>query len=175
MADDESVDWSGVDEKVARQIYDQGHAFLGAQLQAALAADARATAMAGLYTTLALATLAAGFAYWDKSESLSPLLAGIVAGVFLIAAAIVSAWAARPTDFYFPGNQPSQWFACRKSDLAGLLGGEAENYDERIAYNDDLLGENQRAIRAAFALAIVAPLAGALAWVIPLICLSSQA
>jgi hypothetical protein len=170
--EEDGVDWSGVDEKMARQILTQGEIFLSAQLQAALAADARATTMAGLYTTLALATLAGGFGYWDKTSDIAPLLAALVAGSLLAVAAAMAAWAARPIDFYFPGNQPSQWFAGRLNNLVTMIGGEAENYDTRIAYNDARLGENQTAIRRAFIVAIVSPLAGALMWGASSICSS---
>ena len=167
---EDDIDWSGVSEAMARDIKAQGETFMQCQLQAALAADSRATSMAGLYVSLALATFAAGFGYWDKTENLSPLIAGLASGVLFIAAAILAAWAARPIDFYFPGNQPSQWFPGRLNDLVPMIGGEAENYDERIAYNDERLGENQVAIRRAFTLAIIAPFAGAMGWILPLTC-----
>jgi hypothetical protein len=152
------IDWVGVTEATARQIMAQGETFMQAQLQAAIAADGRATAMAGLYTTLALAVLAAGFGYPDKSA----LMAGLGAGVFLILAALFASWAARPCDFYFPGNQPSQWFGVRTIELPLLLGGEAENYDARIAFNETALASSKRALGRAHVLAVLAPMAGIL-------------
>jgi len=169
------VDWSGVAEPMAREILAQGEKFMQSQLQAALAADSRATSMAGLYITLSLATTAAGAGYWDKAGNISALLACIAAGGSLMAAAILAAWAARPIDFYFPGNQPHQWFPGKMNDIVTMIGGEAENYDERIAYNDERLGENQRAIRRSFMLAIIAPIAGCIGWALPFICSFSPA
>lgn len=174
-ADGEWIDWSGVTEDMARQIAGQGETFLKAQLQAALAADSRATAMAGLYVTLALAVIAAGLGYWDKTGNSSALWSAALAGGLLVVAAILAAWAARPIEFYYPGNQPGQWFDGRRNDLVTMIGGEAENYDARITYNDERLGENQIAIRRAFGFAIAAPLGGVIGWLLPLICSSSPA
>jgi hypothetical protein len=87
-------------------------------------------------------------------------------GGLLLWAAYRAAWAARPIDFYYPGNQPSQWWPNRHADLVGMLGGEAENYDERIEYNQERLTENQGAIKDAFALALVAPIVGAVVWLV---------
>ena len=167
---DESVeiDWTGVSEDTARQIMAQGETFMQAQLQAAIAADSRATTMAGLYITLALAVLAAGFGYSDITDSNSALLAGLLAGIFLIAAAVFANWSARPCDFYFPGNQPSQWFAVRNIELAQLLGGEAENYEERIVFKDAVLGVNKTALERAHIIAILSPVAGIAGWLLGL-------
>ncbi len=160
------IDWTGVSEDTARQIMAQGETFMQAQLQAAIAADGRATAMAGLYTTLALAVLAAGFGYFDSADSNPALLAGLFAGIFLIVAAVFAHWSARPCDFYFPGNQPAQWFPVRTVALAMLLGGEAENYDERIAFNEAALGTNKLALERAHIIAILSPVAGIAGWLL---------
>lgn len=160
------IDWTGVSEATARQIMTQGETFMQAQLQAAIAADSRATAMAGLYTTLALAVLGAGFGYSNSADSTSALFAGLCAGVLLIVAAIFANWAARPCDFYFPGNQPSQWFPVKRVALAKLLGGEAENYEARIAFNETTLASNKRALERAHIAAILSPISGIAGWLL---------
>ena len=170
---DEGLDWSEVEEPMARQILTQAETYLQSQLQCAIAADGRATSMAALFVTLALAALGAGFGYSNETDKLSPLLAGLASGALLTAAASCAAWAARPIDFFFPGNVPSSWTALRHERLATMLGYEAENLEGHIAANDLALGENQAAIRRAYWLAIAAPLAGAAAWLLPLICSSS--
>lgn len=169
----EGVDWTGVSEEMARQIFAQGETFMQAQLQAALAADSRATAMAGIFVTLSLAVLGGSFAYWDSKDSLPILAAGVVAGTLLLASAVAAAWAARPIDFYFPGNQPHQWFPGRMNNLVGMIGGEAENYDARIVFNQERLGENQTAIKVAFWLALAAPLLASTAWIVTMATCSS--
>jgi hypothetical protein len=158
------INWTGVSEATARQIMMQGETFMQAQLQAAIAADSRATAMAGLYTTLALAVLGAGFGYSDSTDSDSALYAGLFAGVFLIFAAVFANWAARPCDFYLPGNQPSQWFPVKRVALNKLLGGEAENYEARITFNESTLASNKRALERAHIAAILSPISGIAGW-----------
>lgn len=176
MADEPEDDgWVGVSEPMARQILTQAETYLQAQLQSALAADSRATAMAALFVTLALAASGGGLGYWNESGSLSPLLGGLSAGALLTAAAGSAAWAARPINFFFPGNVPDSWMDCRGNDLAAMLGYEAENYGEHIKANDNALGENQRALRRSYGFAIAAPVVGAVAWLLPLICPSSPA
>jgi hypothetical protein len=160
----QSVDWSGVSEDMARQIFAQGETFMQAQLQAALAADSRATTTASIFVTLALAVLAGGLGYLDKAGGHPIVVASLIAGGFLLIGSGFAAWAARPIDFYFPGNQPQQWFPGRKTALAIMLGGEAENYDARIAYNEAKLVANHRAIYAAFWFALASPVAGGIAW-----------
>jgi hypothetical protein len=164
MSEEKGVDWTGVSEKMARQILEQGEKFMAAQLQAALAADSRATSMAGMFVTLALAAIAGGVAWGDGAHGWAYLLGGFVTGGLLLWAAYRAAWAARPIDFYFPGNQPAQWWPNRQSNLVRMLGGEAENYEGRIKYNQEQLERNQGAIKDAFALAIVAPAIGAAVW-----------
>jgi hypothetical protein len=149
---------------MAERIMKQGETFMTAQLQAALAADSRATSMAGMFITLALATIAGGVAWGTGPKGISYLLGGFSCGALLLLGAARAAWAARPIDFYYPGNQPSQWFPNRSANLAEMMGGEAENYDERIEFNSDRLSENQQAIRDAFLLAITAPIIGAVVW-----------
>jgi hypothetical protein len=162
------IDWTGISEDTARQIMAQGETFMQAQLQAAIAADGRATTMAGLYITLALAVLAAGFGYGDSADSSSAVLAGFLAGIFLITAAVFASWSARPCDFYFPGNQPSQWYPVRNVPLTQLLGGEAENYEARIVFNEAVLGQNKTALERAHIIAILAPVAGIAGWLLGL-------
>lgn len=165
-----SEGWDGVSEPMARQILSQAETYLQAQLQTALAADSRATTMAGLFVTLALAALGGGLGYWDKAGASSPLIAGLIAGGLFTAAAGHAAWAARPIDFYFPGNVPDGWMDCRHAALAPMLGYEAENYGAHINANDIALGANQKALRRSYAFAIAAPLLGAIGWFLPLIC-----
>jgi hypothetical protein len=159
----EDIDWDGVKEPMARQILQQAETRLQAQLQAALASDARAMTVASVLITLATATTAAALAYWDKAGNLPILIGGLVAAAFMLAGAAFGVWAARPTDFYFPGNQPEKWIPIRKGNLIEALGGEAENQGQRIAINDELLVANAKALTRAALLAVAAPLAGVIA------------
>ncbi len=81
---------------------------------------------------------------------------------FLVGASAFAAFAARPVTFYFSGNQPSQWFQGRRNELAPMLGGEAENYEARIVFNDRCMSSSKRAVDRALMMAVVAPLAALL-------------
>ena len=163
-AEDKDIDWKIVDLEMAREIKAQGETFLHAQLQAAIASDQRATTMAGVCVTLATAVVAAGIAYWDKAGSF-PILFGAFAGaVSLLFAAGCAGWSARPVDFYYPGNQPRQWYEARNADVKVALGGEAENYDRHIASNQVILTSSRKAINLAFWAAIMSPIIGGAVW-----------
>jgi len=160
----DTVDWSEVDEGMARQIFEQGQTFLQAQLQVALAADQRATAIAGLFATVGTAAIGGAFAYWDKEADSAILVAGVLTGVGMIAGALRALWAARPVPFNTAGNYPNKWYECRTEPLALMLGAEAENYQACITENEAILKANGAAIRQGATLAVASPLAGTLAW-----------
>ena len=122
----DAIDWTGVEEAMARQILAQGEIYLRAQLDTALASDQRATTMGSVVAAIASALLAGSIAYWDKAGSNPVLLAGIATAIVLLISAGFCMWAARPVDFYYPGNQPAHWFPVRTENLVEAIGGEAE-------------------------------------------------
>lgn len=161
---DDDIDWTGVSEPMVRQISQQAETFMQAQLQAALAADTRAMTMASALVTVATAILAGALAYWDKSGAVSILAGGIVTAMAMLIAAALGVYAARPVNFYFPGNQPGKWFPIRNGDLIEAIGGEAENYAKHIAANDQILETNNNALIAGARLAVASPIAGLVVW-----------
>ena len=160
------LDWTGVDIETAREIMALGQKHLEAQLQTALAADARATAMSSLYVTMALAAIAGGLAYWQTADSLEALFSSISATLILIVAAAQAAWAARPIGFYLPGTDPATWFDDRRDNLVELIGGQAEIDNRDIRRNSKRMAESGRAIKRAFNLSLSAPVVGFLVWLI---------
>src|SRR6476661_4035467 len=126
MADDEqAVNWTGVTEKMARQILAQGELFLQTQVTLAIAADQRAATAASILASAATAIAAAFIAFWDKTADKAALIGGLTGAAMLMIAASMAAYAARPTDFRSPGNHPNQWFGGRKANIVGMIGGEA--------------------------------------------------
>jgi hypothetical protein len=162
----EDLDWKSVDPEMARQILALGQAHLEAQLKTALAGDARATAMAGLYVTLALAVIAAALGYWQTADSLEALLAGIASAAVLLIAAAQAGWAARPVGFFLPGTPPATWFKDRRKDLMETIGGQAEIDDRDIRRNATRMAEGGRAIKRAFYLSLSAPIVAPAVWLI---------
>lgn len=161
---EEGVDWTGVDIEMARQILAQGEAALQAQLQLAIASDQRATTAASIFVSMATAVAAAFIAFWDNTQDSSALWGGLTGAAFLLVGGALAAFAARPTDFFIPGNHPRQWYEGRNSVLATMVGGEAEDVQRRIEANDTLMFANQRWLKAGFAAVMIAPLASLLVW-----------
>jgi len=161
---DEGLDWSRVSEEMARLIMQQGETFLQAQLQAGLASDHRAMTSASILVALSSAAVAASIAYWTETNEISIMAAGLVAAALFGVGAFLCGWAARPVDFYYPGNQPHNWFDCRDGHLSEVLGGEAENYDVRIEANDQTLIANHRALGRGILFAISAPVVAVVVW-----------
>jgi hypothetical protein len=164
MADDDGVDWGRVDLEMARQIASQGEKYLQTQVQMAIAADQRAMTLAGLFTAIATAVIAASIAYWDKSGSAPILAAGVVGGVVMLIGAASCLWSARQIDFYYPGNEPAHWYAQRYATLTEAIGGEAENYQHHIEKNDAAIKANGRFLGWGAKIAVAAPIVGLVVW-----------
>ena len=159
---DYDLDWSGVPMETVQQILHQGEMYLSSQLQAALASDQRSTTCASIFIGLSAALLAASLAQWSDGGSGAILHAGLVASAFLLAGAFCYFHAARPVDFYFPGNAPESWFGTRKQGLVVAIGGEVENYQFCISQNEDVLAGNAEWYRLGYRFALVAPIFGVL-------------
>ena len=160
------LSWEGVSEKTVRQILSEAESFMAAQLQVALATDQRAITAASIFSAFSTAVVGAAIAYWAQSEDTPLVTALMVAGVLLTAAAFCCFWAARPINFYFPGNHPASWWNCRTSPLVPALGGEAENYQTRIEHNERCLQANARAFNRRMRLAGAAPLVAIVVWLL---------
>jgi hypothetical protein len=152
--------------EMAKQILEQGERYMTAQLQCALASDQRATTTANTLVAAATAVLGAGAAYYGATADLPVLLGALTAGILLAVAAGFNIHAARPTEFYCPGNYPSQWWPHATGDFALMVAGEAENYDERIRFNSQILDANGKWQRRGSYLGVAAPVAGVITWIL---------
>jgi hypothetical protein len=149
---------------MAEHVLRQGELFLQAQLQTAIAADQRATTTAAFFGTVGTAVAAATIAYWDGSEDVAVLIAGLIGAALMVAGACICLYAARPVDFFFAGNHPQAWFPLRHNPLYDVLLGEAENYQEHIEKNAEFLSKNGRLIGWGAAIAVLAPVVSVVAW-----------
>lgn len=168
MNTDESkydLDWSDVPEHMARIILHQGEVFLDAQLRTALSADQRAMIGASIFTGLAAAVLAATLAYWSASHDPALFLAGLATAVLMVSGGFCCMHAARPVDFNSPGGEPGQWWDERYGSLVVAMGGESENYQERIDVNDKVLRKNAKWLTWGIRLAWAAPIVGFIVWI----------
>jgi hypothetical protein len=162
----EEVDWDGVTGDMARLILAQGEAHLRGQLQVAADADRRAMTFASIFVTMATAVLGATVAFYNVKSDKAALIGGIAAVLCGVAAAVLCVWTARPQGFHLPGNHPRLWWPVRKNDLVATIGGETENYQDRIDYNDRVLSKNSTIFMIGAILGVTAPAVGTLAWFI---------
>lgn len=151
--------------EMAEQVLRQGELYLQAQLQLAIAADQRAATMAAFWGTIGTAVAAAAIAYWDRSSDLAILISGLACAALMVAGASACLWAARPVDFYAPGNHPQSWFDLLDRPLFDVMLGEAENYQAHIEANAAFLLTNCRLIGFGAALATSAPVLAVLVWI----------
>lgn len=164
LGSDAAPSWDNIPEDTARVILHQAETFMASQLQVALAADQRAVTAASVFIALATAILAATLAYWAGTNDLPILIGGILTTALLCISAFAGFWAARPILFYFPGNHPANWWRCATYALSLSIGGELENYQERIQHNEGCLQANARILSRGARLAAAAPLVGLVGW-----------
>ncbi len=115
--DEDDLDFSQVPDCAVNEFYRQAEIYLQSTVQIALAADARASTLTGIFgaATVALLVLAANVA--NKSPIDAPLIASVIVGaVFLIIAAVFCAIAARPVEYFIPGYEPKRLYQAASSE-----------------------------------------------------------
>lgn len=135
----QDIEWKKVDSKVVDFVFHQAEKHLDAQLQSGIASDARAVSAASILVGLSGVIVAASLGYWVVKPEITILLSGLVSGFLFLLAAYQCFRAAKPIDFYFPGNQPNEWASCLSDPLKKSKGVEIENYQEMIAENHTAL------------------------------------
>jgi len=135
------------DELMIREIIREAESFLEDQLKAGLAADTRAMTlsafMAGIVSILITGTgllVAIHFPIWPHVVSAGVLILALCAALFS------TIHAARPTGFYYRGNNPKFWASDIEKGLSlkDALAGQALLYSIGISKNVEILSENHR-------------------------------
>jgi hypothetical protein len=111
-------DFSEVPASVINEIVRNGETCLQGTVQLAIAADQRASAMAGIFGAGAVALLAT--AATVKASNLDdPALAwaSLVTAAALFVAALLCAWSARPIDFHVAGYEPVKLAKCDGDEI----------------------------------------------------------
>jgi hypothetical protein len=157
------VGWAGVDG-IAKHAHEQALRYLSSQLEVAKSADQRAITASSVFAAAATAMI--GFAATQGTLDIS--LPTCVSALLLIAAAAFCAYAARPIDFYFPGNEPRCWWENVHDSIDESLQNELQVMQEMIDENSTYLRSNAEAIKTAMRLAIGAPLVGFALWLVVL-------
>lgn len=158
------LDWSGANVEMANLILRQGELYLNAQFQAALAADQRAMVSASLLSGFAAVVFGGTIAYYEQTEGVAELYAGLVVVLFMSTGAFLSMHSARPVKFASVGAEPKVWWSLRGGTVLSAIGGEAENYQERIEYNESVLRKNASFYIWGARLAWAGPIAGLFVW-----------
>ena len=158
------IDWSNISDETCREIQRQGEVFLQDQLQTSIAADQRAMTSASIFIGFAGVILAAGFAHWSQHEVVEVLVSASFGSVFFLLASACGFYAARPVDFYYPGEHPEIWWAVRNAPIAELIGGETENQQSSISKNEAMISANHLWLKRGMILALLAPVAASVSF-----------
>jgi hypothetical protein len=152
------------DVAVLRESIRLAEAFLGAQLQAALAADSRAMTLAAVLAAIIGGFLGGTATIVAAAEiKLGWHLVSILAfTVFLAVALALAVHAARPTFFDYPGNNPKFFIddVERDKSLTIILAEQAAFYALNIDRNNDCIDQNHRSLRRSLQFVLVATIAG---------------
>jgi hypothetical protein len=163
------VYWRKAELELVKEILREAEVNLQGQLSLAIAADQRSSVMASLFTAAA-AAIVAGLITLASTDNASHPIAiytgGAVAAMLLAAGASLCIWAARPINFYVPGNEPKSWYGdiANPRELKVLLGEQAEVYQEMIDDNMRTLSKNSQRFIAGAMAGMAAPLAGFVVW-----------
>lgn len=160
----EEFSWSDASPDVIDFVLNQAEKHLQAQFSTATAADSRAVTAASILVGLA-GVAVAGVA---SSAQITPeagwaIMAGATA---MFCGSALCFMAARPVDFYVPGNQPEQWRACSLESLVVSKGKEIENYQSMIDDNATSLECASAFLVHGLKLALAAPIIGAAVFVL---------
>jgi hypothetical protein len=159
---DAPLDLSAVPSDAIKELHRQGEACLQGTVQLAIAADQRATTLAGIFGAGGIALLAAAATVLAGAHPSLSLLGGAAAtSVCFLAGAIFCAYAGRPIDFFVPGYEPRLLAPSATADEAWLLRYATEDIQQRIDANRGVLERSATHLRKAAILALSAPAFGA--------------
>jgi hypothetical protein len=162
----DKFDCSDVPAEGIRELHRQAEVCLGGTIQLALAADQRATTMAGIFGAGAVALLAANATVLaGNNPNVAFIVAASCVAIFLFCAALMCAWAGKPTDFHVGGFEP-KLFAQSASDETWMLRYATEDLQMRIDFNRAVLAASARRLVTGALIAIVSVPAGVAAFVI---------
>jgi hypothetical protein len=140
------------DSEMVREIASLGESFLKAQLQSGLASDSRALTLAAVLAAVSAAILGGGATLVAAKISVWPhiLSLAVFCGAAIVAL-LLAIYAARPTKFGYPGNNPKHWAddVVGGVSLKSALAEQASFYAKNIEINAGILRDNQRYIRRA--------------------------
>ncbi len=157
-------DFSSLPNNAVDEVLRLGEATLTGTVQIAVAADQRATAMAGIFGAgfVALLAVAAAIA---TNERYTPSLffAALTTATGLFVAAVCCAWAARPNDFFVGGYEPRHIMKST-GDVVWMKRYACEDVQKRIDANARSLEKGAKLVIAGAVIAFLSPVAGGVAF-----------
>ena len=150
------MDLSEVSLESVQELHRQAEACLSGTVQLGIAADQRATTMAGIFGAGSVALLAAIATVLAATSPYTPFIGGAatMAGL-LFMAALTSGMAAAPADFHVGGYEPKR-FMRSAGDLAWMLRYAVEDMQARIDFNRAVLERSALRPRVAMWFAVMA-------------------
>ena len=161
------MDWSTVSQDMAEKILGQGETFLQATLTVASGLDQRSATLAGIFSASATAALAASAAIQINEPGDSALVySGLAVAAMWFFGASLCVAALWPSKYHLPGNHPRNWWpeSVSQRPMVEAIGGESENYQERIDYNVNGIKRDTNYLKSGAAVGCAAPLVGLLTW-----------
>jgi hypothetical protein len=153
-------DFSDLPAGATDEVLRLGEATLAGTVQLAVAADQRATAMAGIFGAGFVALLAVAAAVATNERYMASLLSAALttaAGLFM--AAVFSAWAARPNDFFVGGYEPRKIMKSA-GNVVWMKRYACEDVQKRIDANRSSLENGAKFVRAGAVIALLSPVLG---------------
>jgi len=164
------MDFSKIDDDLAKEIVRGGEAYLDGQAKIAASADSRSAGLAGIYTAAAMALIAGTIALTNPAWNVpghTPMMAGgVVSAACFLTGAILCIVAIQPTAFWLAGCEPENWAEDIASGrkLRECLGDRALHIQEEIAENTAVITKNARLFKWGSTFGILAPVAGLVVW-----------
>lgn len=157
------INWAEAEREMLERIADGAELYLSGMMQAAVSSDQRSAALSGVFIPTATAIFGALLVYMT-GESPSPMIVAgaVVCGISFFLAAHFCISATVPVDFHIAGNRPQNWYPDIQSGKPYLeaLGGELENYQERMRANDTIMEKASKKLRWGAQLGMWAPVLG---------------
>jgi hypothetical protein len=155
------------DGDVLKELVHQGEVCLSDTVRLAIAADARATTLCGIFGAAGVALLAAAAANFASPHGEGAfIVAAIVAGVLFIFASALAAFAARPADFFAGGDEPRR--LANVTDALSQLRYIATDFQMRIDANRVAMGRSATRVTLALCVAGLAIIGAAAAFIVAL-------
>lgn len=159
------LDLSQISEKPIEEIHRQGETLLQATVQLAIAADQRATTMAGILGAGAIALLGAAATLVGTEPLYKPLIyALLIASAPMFIGMICCTISSAPVKFMLPGYEP-RLLALSASDRTWMLRYASEDLQKRIDKNRRELGIAGMYFIIGFCIGLAGPMIGLAAYV----------